>query len=146
MVMVYIRERVQIKMSQGCSIGKSPRKVASVEFFCPLPKESRMWYIHMYQHVCAQSLKLCPTLCDPMDCSSPGSFVHGILQARILEWVAVLFSRGSSRPRDRIHISCITGTEYCQSGKLIQAFSVQSFYWDSITYYPGGCPLVSSPS
>ena len=88
MVMVYIRERVQIKMSQGCSIGKSPRKVASVEFFCPLPKESRMWYIHMYQHVCAQSLKLCPTLCDPMDCSSPGSFVHGILQARILEWVA----------------------------------------------------------
>ena len=43
----------------------------------------------------------CPTLCDPMDCSLPGSSVHGILQARILEWVAFLFSRGSSQqPRD----------------------------------------------
>ena len=42
----------------------------------------------------------CPTLCNPMDCSLPGSSVHGILQARILEWVAISFSRGSSRPRD----------------------------------------------
>ena len=42
----------------------------------------------------------CPTLCDPMDCSPPGSSVHGISQARILEWVAISFSRGSSRPRD----------------------------------------------
>ena len=41
-------------------------------------------------------------LCDPMDCSPPGSFVHGILQARVLEWVAIPFSRGSSQPRDRI--------------------------------------------
>ena len=38
----------------------------------------------------------CPTLCDPLDCSPPGSSVHGILQARILEWVAISFSRGSS--------------------------------------------------
>ena len=42
----------------------------------------------------------CPTLCDPMDCSPPGSSIHGIFQARILEWVAILFSRGSSQPRD----------------------------------------------
>ena len=42
----------------------------------------------------------CPTLCNPMDCSSPVSSVHGILQARILKWVAISFSRGSSRPRD----------------------------------------------
>ena len=42
----------------------------------------------------------CPTLCDPMDCSPPGSSVHGIFQARILEWVAISFSRGSSPPRD----------------------------------------------
>ena len=42
-----------------------------------------------------------------MDCSPPGSSVHGISQARILEWVAVAFSRGSSRPRDRTHVSCI---------------------------------------
>ena len=52
------------------------------------------------------------TLCDPMDCSLLGSSVHGILQARILEWVAIPFSRGSSRPRDWTHlsnVSCITG-------------------------------------
>ena len=48
----------------------------------------------------------CPTLCDPMDCSSPGSSVHGILQARIMEWVAMPSSRGSSRPRDQTHVSC----------------------------------------
>ena len=49
--------------------------------------------------------KLCPTLCDPMDCSPPGSSVRGILQTRILEWVAIWSSRGSSQPRDRTHIS-----------------------------------------
>ena len=45
----------------------------------------------------------CPTLCDPMDC------IHGILQARILEWVAFPFSRGSSQPRNRARVSCIAG-------------------------------------
>ena len=54
-------------------------------------------------HLVAQS---CPTLCDPMDCSPPGPSVHGILQARILEWVAVPSSRGSSRPKDQTLVSC----------------------------------------
>ena len=45
--------------------------------------------------------------CDPMDCSLPGSSVHGIFQARILEWVAISSSRGSSQPRDRTLVSCI---------------------------------------
>ena len=49
----------------------------------------------------------CPTLYDPMDCSLPGSSVHGIFQARILEWVAISFSRGSSRPRDHTWVSRI---------------------------------------
>ena len=48
------------------------------------------------------------TLCDPVDCSPPGSSVHEILQARILEWVAISYSRGSSQPRDRTHFSCIS--------------------------------------
>jgi len=48
-------------------------------------------------------------LCNPTDCSLPGSSVHGILQARMLEWVAVSFSRGSCRPRDQTHIPCIAG-------------------------------------
>ena len=51
----------------------------------------------------------CPTLCDFMDCSLSGSSLHGILQARVLEWVAISFSRGSSRPRDRTWVSCIPG-------------------------------------
>ena len=49
------------------------------------------------------------TLCGTMDCGLPGSSVHGILQASILEWVAIPFSRGSSQPRDRTVVSCITG-------------------------------------
>ena len=57
----------------------------------------------------AKSLQLCPTLCDPLDGSLPGSPVPGILQARILEWVAISFSRGSSRPRDQTHISWVAG-------------------------------------
>ena len=50
-------------------------------------------YIYMYVLVCAKSLQSCPTLREPMDCSPPGSSVHGILQARILERVAISFSR-----------------------------------------------------
>ena len=50
-----------------------------------------------------------PDSCDPMDCSLPGSSVHGILQARIPEWVAISFSRGSSRPRNQTRVSCIAG-------------------------------------
>ena len=55
----------------------------------------------------AQSVQLCPSLRDPMDYSPAGSSVHGILQARILGWVAISSSRGSSPPRNQIHISCI---------------------------------------
>ena len=51
----------------------------------------------------------CPTLCNPMDCNLPGSSVHGILQARLLEWVAIPFSRESSRLRDQTWVSCIAG-------------------------------------
>ena len=52
--------------------------------------------------------QLCTTLCDHMNCSAPGFSVHGILQARILEWVAISSSRGSSQPRDRIDVSDVS--------------------------------------
>ena len=55
--------------------------------------------------MCAQ---LCPTLCGPMDCSPPGSFPHGIIQARILEWSSIFYSRGSFRPRDWTCASCVS--------------------------------------
>ena len=65
--------------------------------------------------VCAKLLHLCPTLWDPMDCSPPGSSVHRILQARLLEWVAISFSRGSSQPRDQTHISCV----FCTGERIL---------------------------
>ena len=61
-----------------------------------LKREGMCMHIHT-RVCCAQSWQ---TLCDSMNCSPPGSSVHAILQARILEWVAILFSRGSSQPRD----------------------------------------------
>ena len=53
--------------------------------------------------------QLCPTLCDPMDCSLSGSSIHGIFQARVLEWIAISFSGGSSQPRNRTRVSHIAG-------------------------------------
>ena len=55
---------------------------------------------------------LCPTLCNPMDCSLPGSSVQGIFQAIVLEWIAISFSRGSPRPRDRTQVSRIVDRCY----------------------------------
>ena len=57
------------------------------------------------------------TLCDPIDCSLPGSSVHGALQARILEWVAIPFSRGSFQPRGRTRVSCGS----CKEGRFFTA-------------------------
>ena len=60
-------------------------------------------------HVCVKITQLYPTLCEPVDCSMSGFSVHGILQARILEWVAFPFSRESSQARDQTQVSCIAG-------------------------------------
>ena len=68
---------------------------------------------HIYALVCVcEVTQSCPTLCDPMDCSLLGSSLHGILQARVLEWVAISFSRGSSRPMDRTQVSRIAGRRF----------------------------------
>ena len=52
--------------------------------------------------------KACLTLCDPMDCGPSGSSVHGVFLARIVKWVVISYSRGSSQPRDQTHVSCIS--------------------------------------
>ena len=57
--------------------------------------------------VCMLVAQSCLTFCDPMDCSPSGFSVHGLLQARILEWVVIPFSTGSSQPRDQTWVSCI---------------------------------------
>ena len=65
----------------------------------PGPPPSVLFYERNQIIFCVLVAPLCPTFCDRMDCSQPGSSVHGILQARILEWVAIPFSRGYSDPR-----------------------------------------------
>ena len=82
--------------------------------------------------VCMLSLSVVSTLCDPMNYSLPGSSVHGIAQARILEWVAISYSRRSYQPRDQTCISCIVGkffypcTTWTQDAAAAAAKSLQS--------------------
>ena len=67
---------------------------------------------------CVKSLQSCLPLCDPMNCNPPGSSLHGILQARILEWIAMPSSRGSSGPRDQTWVSSL---QHWQVGSLLLA-------------------------
>ena len=69
------------------------------------------WRIKNNLVICAKTLRAqsCPTLCNPVDWSPLGASVHGISQARMLEWVASSFSRGSSQSRDQTWVSCIIG-------------------------------------
>ena len=96
------------KWKQSCQSPSYKDACKSLHPGCPaplFPPDQAGWWC--YRLVTKSHL----TLCHPMDCSPPGSSVRGISQARILEWVAISFSRGSSRSRDRTHISC--------SGKLV---------------------------
>ena len=63
----------------------------------------------VFCHVNELAAQSCPALCNPMECNPVGSSVHGILQERILEWIAISFSRGSSQPRDWTQVSWIAG-------------------------------------
>ena len=94
--------------------------VNSLSFLCKCPLAFLLSFIlflftvlrvafMFYESEVTQS---CPTLCDPLDCSLPGFSVHGILQARKLEWVTISFSRGSSWPRDWTQVSRITGRRF----------------------------------
>ena len=100
------RERTLWTQIQGTI---SELKISAVLFIILIFKELKAWEFrhwakgHSHARSVAQS---CPTLCDPMDCSPLGSSDHGILQTRILEWVAMPSSRGSSQPRDWTWILC----------------------------------------
>ena len=72
-----------------------------------------------------KSLQSCLTLCDPMDCNLPGSSFHGILQARILEWVVIPFSRGSFPPRDW---TCVLITYTLPMHSMYTAYSIYALY------------------
>ena len=88
-------------------------------------------------HVCSVA-HLYPSLWDPLDCSPLGSSVHGILQARILEWVAISSSRGSSQPRDQTHVSCISciGRQILYHCTTWEAFWL---VWLDLKEWSGGC-------
>ena len=68
----------------------------------------------------------CLTLCDPLNCSLPGFSVHGILQTRIMEWVAMPSSRGSSHPRHRTQVSCIAGRFFYRLSHQGSSISTES--------------------
>ena len=68
-------------------------------------KAFQRFLLFMYMYACV--LKSCPALCDTMDCNLPSSYIHGIFQARILQWVTIPSFKGSSRPRDQTCYSCI---------------------------------------
>ena len=80
------------------------------------------------------SVPLCLTLCNPMDCSPSGSSVHGILQARMLEWVAICYSRGSSWPRAWTHVSYVSciGRQilyHCITWEALTSLLLQIFFF-----------------
>ena len=76
---------------------------------CPSTEEwiKKMWYMYTMEYCSCLVTKSCLTLRCVSDCSPPGSSVCGIYQARILEWVAIFFSKGSSQLQDQTHVSCI---------------------------------------
>ena len=82
----------------------------------------------------------CLTLCDPMDCSLPGSSDHGILQARVLEWGAIAFSRWSFWPRDRTRVSCIV---YLGTKKGLEIRSPQAVLSSYVVWVGPGTSSIS---
>ena len=71
----------------------------------------------------------CPTLFDPMDCSLPGSSIHGIFQARVLEWAAISFSRRSSQPRDWTQVSHIVGRRFTVWATREVIWNLKRWHW-----------------
>ena len=96
---------------QRSPVGYSPWGCKKLEQTCPptLPIPNPTGLQTVLYFISCSVAQLSLTLCDSMDHSPPGSSVHGVLQARILEWVAYPFSRGSSQPRDQTWVSRIAG-------------------------------------
>ena len=101
----------KLRETSGVGVGKSFKATHGTDFWWEM---NMQWLLSVvlsknrysvHAHSIAQS---CLTLCDPMACSPPGSSVHETIQARILEQVVIFSSRGSSQPRDRTHVSCVS--------------------------------------
>ena len=113
-----ILEWIAISFSRGSSQPRHQTQISCIpgRFFAIWATREVLSYIlHLCFVLSKQVSKVAqsgPTLCNPMDCGPPGSSVHGILQATILEWVAISFSRGSSRPWDRTQVSHTAGRRF----------------------------------
>ena len=95
----------------------------------------------------SEVVQSCPTLWDPIDCNLPGSSVHGIFQARILEWVAISFSKGSSPPRDQTQVSCTAGRLFTvwatrESQDIVSRTQICQVLWG----FPGGSMVENPPA
>ena len=110
----WILNQLSMREAKDCEDGLKYKAVASTSWI--------VWSLQTYflSHPLYQQVKSkvvskaqsCLTLCDPMDCSLPGSSVHGIFQAIVLEWIAISFSRGSSQPRNRTRVSRIVDKRF----------------------------------
>ena len=94
------------------SVFPSIRVFSNELALCWLRSKENRWKIKWRPWLLLEVAQSCLTLCNPMDCSLPGFSIHGIFQARVLEWVATPFSWGSSQPRDQTHVSCTVGRRF----------------------------------
>ena len=93
----------------------------------------KVLYSQSYGFSSSEVVQSCPILCDHMDCSLPGSSVHGIFLAIVLEWIAIAFSRGSSQPRDLAWVSFATPRTVAYQAPLSMGFSRQE-YWSELPF------------
>ena len=97
--------------------------------------------LHLFPELLLRSVSVtqsCPAVCDPMDCSLPGSSVHGILQARTLQWIAISSSRGSSWPRDWTQVSCSAGRFFTvEENVALFSGSSKPLGWFTLLYHEG---------
>ena len=98
---------------------------------CQVASVVSTWEAQLFMWSESEVAQSCPALCGLMDCSPPGSSVHGIVQARVLEWVAISFSRASSQPRDQAQVSCVVGRRF-------PIWATREVCWYTCTQFWGG--------
>ena len=123
-----VLEWVAISFSRGSSRCRDKTRVSCIIGRCFTVWATREVYILIIS-LSLFSLSVVSDSCNPMDFSPPGSSVHGILQARILEWVAISFSRGSSQTRNQTWVSCMAGKFF-----TVWAMSESSIFWHISLY------------
>ena len=113
------KQRLELEFYKSIKLLFDPTPAAEIYYDFSYDYNMRHVYYRQYwKHRVSEVAQSCPTLCDPIDCSLPGSSVHGIFQAIVLEWIAISFSRGSSWPRDWTWVSCIVDRRFTPPGKL----------------------------